>query len=1297
MKKVYLFLLALVTIAIGARAQLVKVGSGQVAKVTVGDTIQSLDSLKKAVEDTTQLFVIQNYGDAHDSHAAFYQESATASEGINAFTATADQRTLVKLKKLTDSTYTIQAYSGRYYATSGGNQQSVNTADTASTFVIRAANTGTTLANGFRVFSNNTYLNTTGSSPNKKPIWNTTTGTGNYSIIRIYKAGYTLENDSLVGKKVSVADSATANLSTGKWYLMAGYQQSSGTQNRYVYYTDNGTAVYNVKTGFRVTTTSPFATNSVVTTTSEAYLIRLQNAGNGNDSTYYIQTASGKYFGQLQTNENKNPQTTLQCSATGVAYKFKKVNAANPTYFAIQCDSNNVTLCNNSNPNNNLVGWGTTVPTSTSGNNIWRFYEVTIGDNVTPTPEPTPEPSPEPTPSDTTVIGKYVSVAGTASTSFSDDKWYMMAGYQDNQTANRYVYYTTSGKSVYGSTVGFRVTTTSPFASGNVKATTGNADYIFRVVKAGTDSTYNIQTATGKYFAELHNNASGNQTLNCDSVGHAYVIKAYKDGYVTVRCGSNNVVLMNNSGNNNNVVGWGTGNPSKTPNNDVWKFFEVTLTDSVVIPTPEPEPVVNSTAVKVTTDAATSIDTTKWYMIAGYQDNNGSNKRYVYYSTNGSNYGSVTTGFNVTTTSPFLGDSVKASTANMDYLFRFVPAGTDSTYYVQTATGKFFAELHDNSKGGSPQRLQSSTTPVAYTVKAYQSGSNYFTFRCTSNSVLLHNNSGNPGTVVGWNTGTANKTPSNNVWQLFETSYQNNSLPTPTPEPEPEPTPLPEPVDSLISGKIVSVTTIASEQLSEGKWYMMAGYQKDKAEDRFVYYTDNGYNYGGSTKGFYVNTTSPFSGGNVKADSVNMNYLFRLVKAGNDSTYYLQNAAGKYFGTLHDNATGSQQQLRTSDTPAKFIIKSYRDGYYTVRCQSNRVILMNNGAPNNTVVGWATGNAGHTPENNVWKFFEATLYSDSTRTPEGDYVYTLRIFGSQPERVNYTMGDSAFRQTDLGLTATVRKECTINDFKLEVKSNETYSYYAKIEGNLINLIYLNKETLTDTVSSKYVVVSGEPVTTFSTDKWYMISGYQLNNSQKRYVYYTSNGPAVYGVNTGFRVSTDNPFENGTTQVTADNKSYLFRFIPVKGQANQCYIQSANGQYFADLQDNQTLAKNPVTLQGTDKGYPYLLQTFNSAQYPAYFAVYCTHNHVMLHNNTTPANNVVGFDTGLPVLVPNNNVWQFFEVSLTDEIVGINSASIDINDAGGYNPNAPAYNLQGQRVGNGYKGIVIQGGKKYIVK
>ena len=53
-----------------------------------------------------------------------------------------------------------------------------------------------------------------------------------------------------------------------------------------------------------------------------------------------------------------------------------------------------------------------------------------------------------------------------------------------------------------------------------------------------------------------------------------------------------------------------------------------------------------------------------------------------------------------------------------------------------------------------------------------------------------------------------------------------------------------------------------------------------------------------------------------------------------------------------------------------------------------------------------------------------------------------------------------------------------------------------------------------------------------------------------------------------------------------------------------------------------------------------------------------------------------------------------EISKGEDVPGaaIKEVSIDDLDA-----NAPIYNIQGQRVSKGFKGICIQGGKKFIVK
>lgn len=61
-----------------------------------------------------------------------------------------------------------------------------------------------------------------------------------------------------------------------------------------------------------------------------------------------------------------------------------------------------------------------------------------------------------------------------------------------------------------------------------------------------------------------------------------------------------------------------------------------------------------------------------------------------------------------------------------------------------------------------------------------------------------------------------------------------------------------------------------------------------------------------------------------------------------------------------------------------------------------------------------------------------------------------------------------------------------------------------------------------------------------------------------------------------------------------------------------------------------------------------------------------------------------------------NVEPITEVSITETATGIDNVNVSEKKAV-FDPNAPIYNLAGQRVGNDYKGVVIQNGRKYIKK
>ena len=54
--------------------------------------------------------------------------------------------------------------------------------------------------------------------------------------------------------------------------------------------------------------------------------------------------------------------------------------------------------------------------------------------------------------------------------------------------------------------------------------------------------------------------------------------------------------------------------------------------------------------------------------------------------------------------------------------------------------------------------------------------------------------------------------------------------------------------------------------------------------------------------------------------------------------------------------------------------------------------------------------------------------------------------------------------------------------------------------------------------------------------------------------------------------------------------------------------------------------------------------------------------------------------------------DFLDIDFNGDITGIKDVKTQLEDS-----NAPIYNLSGQRVGNDYKGVVIQNGKKFVVK
>ena len=183
--------------------------------------------------------------------------------------------------------------------------------------------------------------------------------------IKFFRLGESLLSSSplkeLEGKVVKIADKAADNLTTDKWYVMFDRGTNPGNHG-YLYEKAESHTLFN-------TATVPAGR----TLQSARFLVRLKAAdGEG----YYIQNGFGNYFGAL---EHKIVVPVI--ATPQEAIRITKIAETNG-HFCLQSISTNVFLNANdlSKGDATVVGWGTSAPTSTGGNDDWAFYPVTLED-----------------------------------------------------------------------------------------------------------------------------------------------------------------------------------------------------------------------------------------------------------------------------------------------------------------------------------------------------------------------------------------------------------------------------------------------------------------------------------------------------------------------------------------------------------------------------------------------------------------------------------------------------------------------------------------------------------------------------------------------------------------------------------------------------------------------------------------------------------------------------------------------------------------------------------------------------
>ena len=251
----------------------------------------------------------------------------------------------------TSSTYTISVPSGYVVTgytltgTANSNDQTLTPAGgTATTFTSSAAATVTVSD----IYCQNPFFTLAGANTGLKITEITVT------YVEVASAGTSTTALSELYGGISVGSEA-ASLTTGQWYVMF----DRGANRGYLYEQTSSHTLYN-------TNTVP----SGLSADNAKYLVRLSDA---TDGKYYIQNGFGNYFGTITAS------TAVPMSASAIAPITVEKIASTDGHFYLQ-SSLGVVL--DANVYSTVVGYGTTVPTSTGGNNDWAFYPVTMGYTV---------------------------------------------------------------------------------------------------------------------------------------------------------------------------------------------------------------------------------------------------------------------------------------------------------------------------------------------------------------------------------------------------------------------------------------------------------------------------------------------------------------------------------------------------------------------------------------------------------------------------------------------------------------------------------------------------------------------------------------------------------------------------------------------------------------------------------------------------------------------------------------------------------------------------------------------------
>ena len=255
-----------------------------------------------------------------------------------------------------NGTYKIEnAYTGKYWPTPSSNGEYIAPTTIANAGAWTIAASGTANRFTFTCSVGGTAYHTNRSS--SKLVAHTSD-----SPVSIYEVtASTLATSSsysaFVDKDISVSASEVASISEGQWYVM-----KNRGRNGYAY--ENNGSMKNQG-----------AVPAGSATDNAKFLVRFLNAGDGK---YYLQNGLSNFWGAIPQN------TAVPATAIGSEkYTIGKINATDG-HFYLTSETGGIVLDSQEN-GYPVVGWGTTIPTSTGGNSDWAFYPVELTESWAPT------------------------------------------------------------------------------------------------------------------------------------------------------------------------------------------------------------------------------------------------------------------------------------------------------------------------------------------------------------------------------------------------------------------------------------------------------------------------------------------------------------------------------------------------------------------------------------------------------------------------------------------------------------------------------------------------------------------------------------------------------------------------------------------------------------------------------------------------------------------------------------------------------------------------------------------------